>query len=190
MEKLLYIVEGIQRNEQWAMEELLKRFQPLIRRFATYLNTEDAIQELGLCLLNTAIHMPLSNLRSVEDAVFVKYFQSSLYRSYIKISKKDGRYQKHIVFFDDTPEYYQPKIEAKLAVTDEYFMNDPLSVKAYLTEREYLVLCRIILQEEQVSHLAADLHVSRQAINKTKLRALKKLRKAAEWRDIEWTWNF
>ena len=180
MEKLLYIVEGIQRNEQWAMEELLKRFQPLIRRFATYLNTEDAMQEMGICLLNIAIHIPLSNLRCTEDAAFIKYFQSSLYRSYVKISKKESSYQHHVVFIEDTPEYCQPKIEAKLATTDEYFKNNPLSIKTYLTEREYLVLYRIILQDEHVQHIAADLHVSRQAINSTKLRALKKLRLAAE----------
>ncbi|WP_154018862.1 sigma-70 family RNA polymerase sigma factor [Anaerotruncus rubiinfantis] len=176
------MVIRIQRGEKQAMEELLVQFRPLIRRLASCLDTEDTSQDLGLFLLYTAMCLRTETLRSAQDPVLVAYFKRALFRCYIRLAQQERDYQNRTVLVLDMPEPVRPRIEAISATVDQYFEDDPLLVKGFLTEREYLVLRRVILLGETVARVAADLRVSRQTINKTKLRALQKIKDATDWR--------
>ena len=46
-----------QHGEMAAMQSLLERFRPLIRKFARYLRTEDAEQDLGLALIVLVLNL-------------------------------------------------------------------------------------------------------------------------------------
>lgn len=175
------MVIRIQHGEKQAMEELLMQFEPLLHRLASYLDTEDAKQDLRVFLLCTAVHMRLDALRSTQDMVLAAYFKRALFRCYIRLSKQERFYQNRVVLVLDMPESIQPQIEAISATVDQYFQEDPLLIKALLTDREYLVLRLVILQGVSVANVAADLNVSRQTINKTKLRALRKIKEATDW---------
>ena len=107
---------------------------------------------------------------------------SVLQRSYIALAKKERKYRDHITFLSDLSDSVLLHIEVLTATTDQYFNNDFIFVRAYLTEHEMMVLKEVVLQDRKVSDLAKELGVSRQTINATKLRAVKKLRNAKEWR--------
>jgi predicted DNA-binding protein YlxM (UPF0122 family) len=80
---------------------------------------------------------------------------------------------------NDLSEISQVQIDASLSTIDSYF-EDLSFIHQYLTDREFLVIKKIILQDESISDIADDLRISRQAVNKTKLRAIKKLQKIFE----------
>lgn len=183
MEKILDMVVKIQNGEKQAMEDLLIQFNPLIHRLASYLDTEDSVQDLGIFLLYTARHMRVESLRSTLDPVLTAYFKRALGRYCIRLSKWERNYKNKIILLMDMPESVQPRIEAMSATMDQYFQDDPFLIQSFLTEREYLVVYRVILQGEKVASVAADLNVSRQTINRTKLRALQKIKEATDWRE-------
>ena len=171
-----------QHGEMVAMQSLLERFRPLIRKFARYLRTEDAEQDLGLALIVLVLNLHIDELKSTNDAVLLAYFKRALQRSYIALAKKERKYRDHITFLSDLSESVLLHIEVLTATTDQYFNNDFIFVRAYLTEHEMMVLKEVVLMDRKVSDLAKELGVSRQTINATKLRAVKKLRNAKEWR--------
>lgn len=90
----------------------------------------------------------------------------------------DYIYENKVIALLDLPPYILPRVEKNMSTNDCYFENENLPLKEYLTDLEYEIISRIVLHDEQASNVAADLRISRQAVSKTKVRALKKLREA------------
>lgn len=176
--ELIKLVQCVQAGDKQAMEELLNRFSPLICKYANYLDGEDSAQEISFLLLRIALKLNIENLKSRCDPVLIKYFQQSIYRGYIALSKKRNLYENKVIALLDLPPYILPRVEKNMSTNDCYFENENLPLKEYLTDLEYEIISRIVLHDEQASNVAADLRISRQAVSKTKVRALKKLREA------------
>ena len=179
---LSYLIKKAQRGEKSAMEELLNRFQPLFLKYGFKFGSEDVVQELKLFFLKMIIQMKLSSLRNTDDPTLIKYIQRSLSRKQIALSKAQYRLSEREIPILDYHEHLSSKLEKLLSINDIYFESEKIFalLNEHLTQAEQKVLIHIILKDETVSTTAIQLGISRQAVNRTKLRAFKKLRKALQ----------
>lgn len=174
---LYHIIERIQNNDKNAMMEMLDRFQPLLRKYARMLKVEDAYEILVTDFLEMLCKIKLSNLRSSEDGVLVCYIRSSVYHSYIRHSQKNSCLELNEICLSELSEAQQIRVEEISAVNDEYDDIGHSQLHEVLSEYEMKVLWWICVDKYSAAEIAKRLGVSRQSVNQTKQRAIKKTKK-------------
>lgn len=171
-----------QKGDKHAMEYIINKFEGLLNsakmsfnqnRFFNNYDIEDNKQDLVMSLLNIVNRIPVENPGFRNDGCLVNYIYKSIINSkksmYInKNIQKDfivSKYLSNMVEFKD--EYYKKDIES------EIFIRDLLKV---LTEKEKLIIEYEFLEGKSEREISEILKISRQSVNKTKNRALKKLK--------------
>jgi len=155
---------------------LIKQFAPLLRKYAYKLNVEDAYEILLLDFYQLLVTMDLGSMRDVSDGSLVKYFEKSVYNSYLKHTKErivDGRY---FLLIDDLSDSQRFFIQNETAVCDDYFEVEFNNSFSFLTLKEICVLKSIYIDGYSAADLATRLGVSRQNINQIKIKALHKVK--------------
>ena len=162
--ELIYLVRT---NVEEAKEILFWKYSFLIKSRIYRLGVpkifwDDYYQE-GCLTLHRAIKIFDEN----SMMTFTNFFEMLLKRRIAALLRKDLKNLKNEVIddFDDYPAYSNVDCE-KL-----YEVND-----CGLTEFEKVVYERVIIYNEKVEHIAADLGVSSKSISNAKQRALKKIR--------------
>lgn len=173
-----------QQGNKNAMEYIINKFEGLINsskmsfdqnRFFNSYDIEDNKQDLVMNLLNIVKRIPIENPGFRNEGCLVNYIYKSIKNSrrYMYANKniqKDfimNKYLSSMVEFGD--EYYTTDIES------EIFIRDLLKV---LTEKEKLIIEYEFLEGKSEREISEILKISRQSVNKTKNRALKKLKEA------------
>lgn len=155
-------------NSEEALLELLRRFKPLLNKYAYKLGDyEDAYSELQLHLIQLIKNIP-SDAASWNAGQLVSYIAKSINTYYIKLSKQHCFRENNILEFN-------PDIMDSL--TNE---NTTVFLKDYLQEltrpqREIIFLHYI--QGLSIQEIVSLRNISRQAANKIKNQALKQLQK-------------
>ena len=166
-----------QNGNEPAMLELIDQFSPLLKKYAHLLQTEDALNELTADFIELVMTLKLSSLRSNNDGALVNYISNAVRYKYIARSKQQ-RLEDQILYWDDFDEPVQRKYEPRcdlFSVEDEFFRAIPDGV---LSEPEFNIIEMIYLQGYSSAEIARNKHITRQAVNQIKRRALKKLYKA------------
>lgn len=158
----------VNNNSEEALLELLRRFQPLLNKYAYKLSDyEDAYSELQLHLIQLIKNMP-SGASSWNAGQLVSYIAKSIYTHYIKLSKQHCFRENNIIEFN--PEIMDsPANENNTIFLKDYLQNLNSS------QREIIFLH--YFQGLSIQEIALLKNVSRQAINKIKNQALKHLQK-------------
>ena len=162
------IIYGIKLGSQDAMEKALETFEPIISKYSFWLKDEDARQELSLFLIEQIKNYPLKSFRC--DAAFIQYISQSIYHEYIRLSKHLQKQKENVLSFDEQlqiPCSDEESIERRILIYD---LLSRLSKK----QREIIVLEYFYGYKDR--EIGIKLNVSRQAVNKQKNSALKKLR--------------
>ena len=109
----------------------------------------------------------------MQDGEIVAYMIKGIKNEYIRLSKKYCNMQKHEIHLIEDMQImgYNGEEEIELGV----MVNEALNC---LTELQRDVIIKIILQDKREKDVAAELSISRQAVNKTKIRAIEKLKLA------------
>jgi DNA-directed RNA polymerase specialized sigma subunit len=163
-------------GNQQEMLNLIKQFDPLLKKYARKLYYPDAYCDLRLFFIDLIHYLADNKLKYPCDAYIVSYINKAVEHFYYKLLLR-----KHISL-DDLPfaslsdeEAYL--VESKLSVDDTYdkLLFDEL--KLILTDKEYRVIKKLFLENWQVIDIAKHYGVSRQSINKTKQRALSKIKR-------------
>jgi len=170
---LLEIVERAQKGDSEAMMILLNQFEPILNKHAKKLplDYEDARQEIILAFIELIKIWKLSVLSDNSNGTIIAYITKSMRNSYIRISKKVK------LAFVELPLDIEFKQEhqKKHAISDSYdFYKE--EIMTALSERELLVFRLHYLQDFPIEEIARMLNISRQAVNKTKNKAVDKLR--------------
>lgn len=165
------------------MLQLIKKFQPLIAKYARKLGYEDAFEDIQVKFIEIIKYMKLEQFRTKTNPYLLKYLKTSIVNHCIKLSQKQ-RANKAVPFsslMDNTGEDNSTYFVDKLFfVPDEYpqIENDALS--SILTPYECKVIFYCYFQRYTVKEIAQYYHVSAPAISQVKTNALKKLRKHME----------
>ena len=159
-----------------AVEELVRRFDKSPRKYARYLRYEDAYNDLLTFFIELIQSAPLRATLDKGDGVIVNYIAKSIKGEYIKLSKSIDR---NILPFSDLNDETAYMLEAQMSYTQEYDLGQYWASEA-LTNTEEMVIRMIYERGYSVPYTAELLGKTRQAINQTKLRALKKIKKEIE----------
>ena len=156
MKKLVKLIEKA-KPEKVDMEILIERFLPLIRRLAHKLPYEyqDAEQDMKLVFLELIHKISLRDMRNQEDKYLLKYIETTM--------------NNHC--FDLCHKYYRDKGREQPLEETAVILPDGVPFED-LTELEQFFKALTKLQKE----LSEKLHITRQAVNRTKNRALHELR--------------
>lgn len=158
--------------EESAVLELVSHFNNLLRKYANYLRYEDAYNDLLVFFLELIQGDAIKSITGKDDKIITSYIYKSVRSKYIKLSKAFAN--KQIPFSDLSDErlYY---IESQMSYTVEDGIAQYWS-DSILSDTESKVLHFIYEYGHSVQDTAKILGVSRQAVNQTKLRAIKKVK--------------
>ena len=118
-----------------ALEALLQKFAPLIKKCGRQLHIEDGNEEMILAFIELVKDFSPSNLRNIDDGTVVQYIKQSMYHYCFRIYKK-YHHVETVIGWDEI----SPKEEAEyLATQDKIQLNDGLLTELQidvLTKRE------------------------------------------------------
>ena len=170
MENLYKLVKCAQARETEAMEELLERFAPLLRKHARELGYEDALEDLVLFLIETVPTIPLDRIGQGNIGGLVRYIQTAVWHQLSKLRK---RQKEKMGYLEDIPqEAESPRSPLEEEVNFRLWLRP-------LTEKQKRIIQMSYLYQLSDQEIAGILGISRQAVYKIRQSAIKKLRK--EW---------
>lgn len=147
-----------------------------MKKYAALLDTEDALQELQANLIALLLKMKTECLRGKEDKYIVSYINKTIYYDYIRLSKHNRKYrQTHWLECEMQPEDIAC-VDKHTAVYNQYDKLLLDELKRSLTGVEFEVICLHYILNYHIGEIATLKKVSSQAVNKTKNRALAKIR--------------
>ncbi len=162
--------------DESASLKLLEMFDKLLKKYARLLGSEDAYEELRLFFLELLGKIKGKNICSANDGYIVSYISKSIKNQYIALSKSQNF--RHEDTFSDVSEKQMNYIEQIAATDDNIDISEFFPINNKLSDREEAILQWFFVEEYSVVEIAQKLHVSRQAVNQAKNRALSKIRLA------------
>ncbi|MBU3109835.1 sigma-70 family RNA polymerase sigma factor [Clostridium gasigenes] len=143
-------------------------FKPQIGKYSRILKGEDTRQELIIYLIKVIDTIPVNKNIIWHDKSILSYISKSIKNEYIKISKRENSINNKKVELDLCNE-----------LESEYFEEDFSFVELFkeLTEKESHIIKLVYIYGFSVTEIAQTMEITRQAVNKSKNRALKKLKK-------------
>ena len=166
-----------------SIQKLLDKFTPLLRNLTTiiaeisHLDAEDIYTDLQIEFILLIKRINLSSLSDTEDKILTSYIATSMRRiknNYIN----SYRHRIITVSFESLSIQDLCKIECDHGTYGSYGNLILSDLKKYLTSNESYIIKKIYFEHNRPSDIATQLKISRQAVNQTKNRALRKLRKA------------
>ena len=165
---LKQLIESAKKKDEVATMSIINRFSPILLKYQRMMDyDEDFSSDFVLELIRIIENIDFDKFNNdINDGVIINYISTSLYHSYIKLSKDKRNYNIVICDEDLILQVYESSI-------NEY--NDNSfdlwdSIKAILTAREYFCIVYIYKFEYTVSEIAEMLKTSRQAVDKIKQR--------------------
>lgn len=185
MGRIIYeSIRKAQNGDKDCMYALVKQFMPLINgaarrlvRVLPHYEWEDAIADFQLSFIKTVKSMKLERLHGTSDAEMVSYLRIAVRNSFIrKIKNAYNRVQQ--VSFEDLSEVEMNTAELKNSTKDDYDGLTQEDMKKVLSPDEFFVLNGYAIRNQSIALLAVANGKTRQAVNRTKLKAIQKLRSA------------
>lgn len=158
---------------------LLEKFDPLLKKASYNLNWEDAFEEFRVYFISLLKTIDTTNFRNKSDPAFCLYFKRSIYNYLIVCTKKKEKLGK-LNFINDLSTYDAGLFECQNSCNDSYDELLLSDIRKVLTDLEYWVVIALYFDNLSAVQIADSLNISRQSVNSTKLKALKKLRSALQ----------
>lgn len=174
--ELCQMVEQSQLGDKESTMKLVERFSPLLRKYARKVDAEDSFEELQCRFLELIADIDIHKLNCRTDSVIIKYINQTMFHQYIAISKKSKT--PLCAYIDDLSDYNPFEYDLRLSEVDDYRSLLLIDMQNALTSVEYRTLFSLYILQYSVSETSKNLNISRQAVNQTKHRALKKLKNA------------
>lgn len=174
---LIKKINEAQTNKQYFLK-IIQDFLPLNQKYAYKLGYDDALSDMQLDFIHLIRNFNTDHFYPKKDQYVLGYIKKAVYNSYIKHAKNDYNYRNH----------YYPI--SSLTTDDEYLLNrlcftydhyeeiNWRKLKSILTEQQYKIILFLYYLDKSVSETGHALGISRQSVNQTKNKALKKLREA------------
>lgn len=168
-------LQKCQAGDESSIIELLSRLSPMLAAGAHYLGYEDAYNDLVIYLLAEIKDLKLYTLRNTTDAGIITYFQQVVHHKISRLAIKHRKYNS-ISYFSELSDGALCSIELKTANNNTYNNLILTDIALYLSPKEMNVVFLLYFKDLSIAQIAKTLGVSRQAVNKIKLSALKKLK--------------
>lgn len=115
----LFLYSSYPRRRQRAGACFLEKFFPLLKKYAYFLQTEDALQELQCFLLAFVKNLHLNKLTSSTDGAIISYINKTIYHHYIALSK-GNRHKIPTVSIEDKSDFDSLQFDSNFGESDTY----------------------------------------------------------------------
>lgn len=178
-ESLYYLINNSKRGDKDSMMEIIIKFNPLIKKYKYLLQYDGAESDLIIELIKIIRKIPIDkDLNFRLDKYLVAYISYSIKNKYIFLSKKYNSIYSHETELNlDISE-----ATTNLNLEDRLFILDILD-KLSNAQRNVLILS--FIKDYSDSQISKILNISRQAVNRTKNRAINNIRKYIKCSDFE-----
>lgn len=163
-------------NEQ-ALLELIHKFENLLKKYAYMLQVDDAYEDLRLFFIELLYCMSKKEDVLENDARAVSYIKTSVEHRFYHMLKLNKKNKLNEINFSDFSDEQLFLIEQENSCSIQDSISDYFPLKVELTQLERKIITEIYTYNRPVSEIAGLMNISRQAVNQTKIRALKKIRK-------------
>ena len=157
---------------------LLEKFRPLLKKCVNSVHSslydkDEIYNEFQTFFVELIITLPLNDLHDNSDSTLLSYIHKSM-KNHMYVIYEKNSLKKNELFYDDIQiNDFQSVFYSMDSILD-FKIRD---LKAILTDKEYDVVFKIFVNDLTVSEIANIKHISRQAINRTKLSAFRKIKK-------------
>ena len=174
---LLLKVEDIQNHKPNTMMEVITQFMPLIKKYSNLLRFEDAEQELIVSFIEILYAIPIRTIQEKEGSTYIallSYIKVAVHNRYIELSKRHQRLQDNEWFLPEGDEidryiWFDTVEDNDLSI----IMRDALQK---LNQKQRIILVERYICGYSDAEISERLGISRQAVNRSRHRALEKLR--------------
>ena len=83
------LMQVTQTRNSDALVELIKMFDPLLKKYSKLLNYDDAYSDLRFEFINTMYKLNTKNLEFLSEGQIVNYISKTIYHHYINQSKRN-----------------------------------------------------------------------------------------------------
>lgn len=147
--------------------EIIEIFNPLISKYSRLLDKEDTRQDLIIHLIKVLNNIPIDNKRLLKNKEIIGYIAKSIRNEYIKISKKRDKIKLNEM---------ELNLDIEVSYEDCKMEFEMLDMFKILTKKEAYIMKLLYVYYLSVSEVADYMKISRQAVNQSKNRALKKIK--------------
>lgn len=165
-----------QQGDPDAMEGLVSKFEPVLKKYSRKLFWEDALSDMTVAFVELIHGLQVDNLRCKEDGALINYIAHSVRNTYNALLRDFFSHPQEIASLDDATEATKYEAMSYEDAFEEQRFFDILDSCATLTEKERIVLTQIYYWGYTSVEIANSLSTSKQNINQIKQRGLKKLR--------------
>ncbi|MFT8889571.1 MAG: sigma-70 family RNA polymerase sigma factor, partial [Ethanoligenens sp.] len=174
--ELCDLIYKCQNKNKEAITLAINKFMPLVKKYAYFLGYQDAQQDIIVLFLEIINKIPIQKFdQNRKNELTLSYISKSMKNGYITLSKK--KRLKDLYIEDVIPE--------NLAVADKVELGLIRDALKQLTSLQRRVIYLKYHYGYKDSEISSILHTSRQAVNQTKLRALKTLKSIIKQKDLQ-----
>ncbi|GAA0696774.1 hypothetical protein GCM10008904_00940 [Paraclostridium ghonii] len=169
MTKIYSLIHEYKEGDKNKILDLIHKFDPLLNKLQRNSNYEDMKHDLVLFLFKIVDEIAVKLHKFEHDKHIISYIEKSMKNRYIHINKQNQKIYNCQEIFDNymVENQYEENF-------NHIIFNDIIKD---LTSKEKYVIHKVYFENLPESHVAEILNVSRQAIYKTKTRALNKLKR-------------
>lgn len=175
---LLHSITLANNGDQHSMLELLKNFNPLLKKYSRYLHYEDSFYDLQLDFIELILNVKISNFSELDDRYILAYISKSIHNAYIKYSMKHSLINKYEINESELSDSYKIFVQSLDSKEDSYkelFIED---IKKHITNKEFSIITEHYFSDISIKNIADKKKISRQSINKLKKSAISKLKES------------
>ncbi|KNY25314.1 sigma-70 family RNA polymerase sigma factor [Pseudobacteroides cellulosolvens] len=159
--QLKTIIFYAQKRKGNYLEEVISKFRFLVKKYARLLNYEDAESDLILHLIELIDKMPA--LR--QDNAYVSYIHKSIVNKYLYLKKRIYKNKLYEIPLEDI-DYL---LNEEKSMMDLFICTDYVNK---LPQKQKNIIYKLFFQQYSEIEIAKQLQISKQAVNKTKKKAL------------------
>ncbi len=168
--ELYQLINMIQDGDKNALFEVINKFNPLINKLSRKLNYEEANTDLVILFIQLLKSMNLTNFNPSIEGKLISFLNKSMNNKTIDLFKKNViRKEKSVALNLDI-------LSIEVDMDTKIFINQILNSNV-ITEKQKIVLKKSYLYGFSDHEIANSLNISRQAVNRTRNRALNSIRK-------------
>lgn len=171
MSELAKLIEKPKSGDKEALLEIVLRFKPAVKKFSKELNYPEAESDLIITIIELVKKIHLENFSEKNDGALIKYIYLTLR------NRKIDFFKKNILHHPNEEPVLNLEIIQGLnygEIFEEVLINDILKPLPALQKE---IIIKRILQGYSDKEIAGMYDITKQAVNRTKNRALINLRK-------------
>lgn len=174
-ESLYRIILKAKNKDSGAMQYLISKFTPILKKYAYKLGYEDAYDDLQLFFIELVYNIDFNNIKSKDDGALTNYLNVSVYNHHLMLLRKyTAKEQNERVFNSEE--------EKDVVINKEGYIDDHSKLlfdrlDTILNETEAKVIKYIFYDNLSIKEVSILVNKTQRNVYKVKAKRLKKLKR-------------